>query len=213
MCYVCLCVSDFSPGRGSRRPGFADVGLNVLVRYCYHSSGAQFLCWRLSLEKTAKALPTTGEGWPSVLRAYKTPIFAKGQKLTHSHAHEEKHAGQKTPLHYTPCLQWHHPGGRALLQLDQAPTEDYHSYTHTLLGVVEEHVVGPNDPPVKATREDSAAKQLWPNKGRHNAFPLLGLGGKRCSCCVHCVDVDEVELPSPLLAEVQSIVCVICALV
>ena len=52
-----------------------------------------------------------------MLRAYKTPIFAKGQKLTHSPAHEEKHAGQETPLHYTPYLQWHHPGGRALLQL------------------------------------------------------------------------------------------------
>ena len=46
-------------------------------------------------------------------------------------------------------LQRHHPGGRALLQLAQAPTQDYHSYTHTLLGVVEDHVVGPNDPPVK----------------------------------------------------------------
>ena len=54
-----------------------------------------------------------------MLRAYKTPIFAKGQKLTHSPAHEEKHAGQETPLHYTPYLQWHHPGGRALLQLAQ----------------------------------------------------------------------------------------------
>ena len=50
--------------------------------------------------KTAKALPTRVEGWPSVLRAFKTPIFAKGQKLTHSPAHEEKHAGQETPLHY-----------------------------------------------------------------------------------------------------------------
>ena len=38
-------------------------------------------------------------------RAYKTPIFAKGQKLTHSPAHEEKRAGQETPLHYTPYLQ------------------------------------------------------------------------------------------------------------
>ena len=46
-------------------------------------------------------------------------------------------------------LQWHHPGGRALRRQAQAPTQDYHSYTHTLLGVVEEHVVGPNDPPVK----------------------------------------------------------------
>ena len=116
-----------------------------------------------------------------MLRAYKTPIFAKGQKLTHSPAHEEKHAGQETPLHYTPYLQWHHPGGRALPQLAQGPTQDYHSYTHTLLGVVEEHVVRPNDPPVKKTREHSAAKQLWPNRGRHNAFPLLGLVGKRCS--------------------------------
>ena len=31
-----------------------------------------------------------------------TPIFAKGQKLTHSPVHVEKHAGQETPLHYTP---------------------------------------------------------------------------------------------------------------
>ena len=46
-------------------------------------------------------------------------------------------------------LQWHHPGGRALQQLAQAPTQDYHSYTHSLLGVVEEYVVGPSDPPVK----------------------------------------------------------------
>ena len=32
-------------------------------------------------------------------------------------------------------LQWDHPGGRALGPLAQAPTQDYHSYTHTLLGV------------------------------------------------------------------------------
>ena len=163
--------------------------------------------------KTAKALPSRGAGWPSVLTAYKTPIFAKGQKLTHSPADEEKHAGQEIPLHYTPYLQWHCPGGRALLQLAQAPTQDYHSYTHALPGVVGGQVVSPNDPPVKKAREHSAAKQLWPNRRRHNAFPLLGLGGKRCSSCVHSVDVDEVELPSPLLAEVQSIVCVISALV
>ena len=56
-----------------------------------------------------------------MLRAYKTPIFAKGQKLTHSPAHVEKHAGQETPLHYKPYLQWHHPGWRALLQLAPPP--------------------------------------------------------------------------------------------
>ena len=65
--------------------------------------------------------------------------------------------------------------------LAQAPTQDYHSYTHAVLGVVGGQVVSPNDPPVKKTREHSAAKQLWPNRARHNAFPLLGLGGKRCS--------------------------------
>ena len=84
-----------------------------------------------------------------MLRAFKTPIFAKSQKLTHSPAHEEKHASQETPLLYTPYLQSHQPGGRALLQLAQAATQDYHFYKHTLLGVVEDQVLGPNDPPVK----------------------------------------------------------------
>ena len=79
-----------------------------------------------------------------MLRAYKTLIFAKGQKLTHSPAHAEKHAGQETPLLYTPYLQWHHPGGRALLQLAQAPTQDYHSYTHALLGGVDEEDKSPS---------------------------------------------------------------------
>ena len=63
--------------------------------------------------------------------------------------------------------------------------------------------MGPNDPPVKRTREHSAPEQLWPNRGRHNAFPLLGLGGKGCSRCVHSADVVEVGLSSPLLAEAQ----------
>ena len=106
-----------------------------------------------------------------MLRAYKTPIFAKGQKLTHSPAHVEKHAGQKTALLYTPYLQWHRPGGRALLHLAQAPTQDYHSYTHALLGGVEDKVVGPNDPLVKKTREHSAPKQLWPNRDATTHFP------------------------------------------
>ena len=34
-----------------------------------------------------------------MLRAYKTPIFATGQKLTHSPAHEEKHGDRRH--HYT----------------------------------------------------------------------------------------------------------------
>ena len=107
-------------------------------------------------------------------------------------------------------LQWHHPGGRALLQLAQAPTQDYHSYTHALLGGVEDKVVGPNDPPVKKTREHSAAKQLWPNRDVTTRYPA-GLGGEGRTGGVHSADVDGVELPSPLLAEAQSIDCVISA--
>ena len=49
------------------------------IRYYYHSYGAQFLCWHLSLGKTAKALPTRGKGWASVLRAYKTPVFLRAK--------------------------------------------------------------------------------------------------------------------------------------
>ena len=67
-------------------------------------------------------------------------------------------------------LQWHHPGGRALLQLAQAPSQDYHSHTHALLGGVEDQVVSPNDPAVKKTREHSAAKQLWPNRDATTRF-------------------------------------------
>ena len=62
------------------------------------------------------------------------------------------------------------------------------------------------------TREHSAAKQLWPDRGRHNAFPLLGLGGKECTG-VHGADVDEVGLPALPQAEAELLVCVICALV
>ena len=46
-------------------------------------------------------------------------------------------------------LQWHHPGGRALLQLALAPTQDYHSYKHALLGGVEEDDTSPSGSPVR----------------------------------------------------------------
>ena len=54
---------------------FADVGPKVLVRYWYHSYGAQFRFWCLTFGEAAKALPTREKGRPSVLRAYKTLIF------------------------------------------------------------------------------------------------------------------------------------------
>ena len=46
-----------------------------------------------------------------------------------------------------------------------------HSYTHTLLGVEDEHVTGPSGLPVKETREHSATKQLWPNRDATTHFP------------------------------------------
>ena len=45
-------------------------------------------------------------------------------------------------------LQWHHPGGRALLQLAEGTTQDYHSYTHALLGGVKDEDKGPSGSPV-----------------------------------------------------------------
>ena len=61
VCYVCPFVSHFSPRRGSRRPGFADVGPKVLIRYSHHCYGAQFLCWHLSLGEDGKS-PTYQRG-------------------------------------------------------------------------------------------------------------------------------------------------------
>ena len=106
-----------------------------------------------------------------MLRAYKTPIFAKGQKLTHSPAHEEKHVKQETPLLYTPYLQWHHLGGRHFCNLLKPPLR-ITTPTLTLYWVLlNNKVVGPNDPSVKKTREHSAAKQLWPNRDAATCFP------------------------------------------
>ena len=135
-----------------------------------------------------------------MLRAHKMPIFAKGQKLTHSPAQVEKHAGQETPLHYTPYVQWHHPGGRALLQLAQAPTQDYHSYTHALLGGVEDEDKSSSGSPVRV-QENTELLSFCGLTGTPQRVSLLGLGGKRCSCCVHSVDVEDVGLRLPLLAE------------
>ena len=52
--YICVCLASL-PGRGSWRPSFADVGPKVLIRYYYHSYGAHFLCWRLSLGEDGKS--------------------------------------------------------------------------------------------------------------------------------------------------------------
>ena len=107
-------------------------------------------------------------------------------------------------------LQWHHPGGRALLQLAEAPTQDYHSYRHALLGVGEDEVTSPNGSPVRL-QENTELLSIWGLTGTPQRLCLLGLGGKECSFGVHSVNIEDVGLRSPLLAESQFVVCVISA--
>ena len=84
----------------------------------------------------------------------------------------------------------------------QALTRAYHSYTHTLLGVVEEHVPGPHGPPVKV-QENTALLSDCGLTGTPLRVSLSGIGGKECSVCVHRVYDEQVGLLSPLTAEVQ----------
>ena len=107
-------------------------------------------------------------------------------------------------------LQWHHPGGRALLQLAQAPTQDYHSYTHAPLGGVEEEDTSPSGSPVRL-HENRELLSVCGLKGTPQCVSVLGLGGKGCSCSVHSVGVEGVGLRLPLPAESQIVVCVISA--
>ena len=93
----------------------------------------------------------------------------------------------------------------------QALTQAYDSYTHTLLGVVEEHLKGANGPPVKVQENTALLSDCGPT-GTPLRVSLSGLGGKECSVCVHSVYDDVVGLCMPLLAEVQFIDCVISAL-
>ena len=108
------------------------------------------------------------------------------------------------------ALQWHHPGGGALLQLAQAPTQDYHSYTHALLGGVEEEDTSPSGSPVRL-QENTELLSVGGLTGTPQRVSLLGLGGKGCSFGVHSVNVEDVGLRLPLLAELQLVVCVISA--
>ena len=76
---MAVCVSLLSPP-WLLSLAFTDVGPKVLVSYWYHSSCAQFLWWCLTFGETAKAQPTGGGGWPSVLRAYKMPILLEAKR-------------------------------------------------------------------------------------------------------------------------------------
>ena len=77
-------------------------------------------------------------------------------------------------------LSWHHPSGRALVQLALAPTQNYYSYTHDLLGGVEGEVKSPNGSPVR-WQENTELLSVCGLTGTPQRVPLLGLGGKGCS--------------------------------
>ena len=109
-------------------------------------------------------------------------------------------------------LQWHHPGGRALLQLAQAPTQDYHSYTHALLGGVEGEVTSPSGSPVRLQGKHRATKRLWPNRDATTRFPTRAWR-EGVLFGVHSAYVDGVGLPAMPQAEAELVVCVISALV
>ena len=106
--------------------------------------------------------------------------------------------------------QWHHPGGRALQQLTQAPTQDYHSYTHALLGGVEGGVTSPSGSPVRL-QENTELLSVCGLPGTPHCVSLVGLGGEECSFGVHSVNVQDVGLRLPLLAEPRFVVCMTSA--
>ena len=85
-------------------------------------------------------------------------------------------------------LQWHHPGRRALPQLAEAPTQDYHSYTHALPGGVEDEDKSPSGSPVKLEGNTELLGVCGLTGTPQRVF-LLGLDGNRCSCSMDSVDV------------------------
>ena len=109
-------------------------------------------------------------------------------------------------------LQWNHPGGRAILQLAQVPTQNYHSYTHALLGGVEGEVTSPSGSPVKR-QANTALISICGLTGTPERVSLLGLGGKECSWGVHSAYVDGVGLLALPQGEAELFVCVISTLV
>ena len=62
------------------------------------------------------------------------------------------------------------------------------------------------DPPVRK-QENTALLSGCGLTGTPLRLSLSGLGGRECSACVHSVDGNEVVLHSPLLVELQFVVC------
>ena len=55
--------------------------------------------------------------------------------------------------------------------------------------------------PPKRVQENTELLSFCGLTGTPQRVSLLGLGGKGCSCCVHSVNVEDVGLRLPLLAE------------
>ena len=96
-------------------------------------------------------------------------------------------------------------GGRPLAQLAQAPTQDYHSYTHALLGGVDEEVTSPNGSPMR-WQENTQLLSVCGLIGTPQRVSLLGLGGKECSFGLHGAYVDGVGLGALPQAEAELFV-------
>ena len=90
-------------------------------------------------------------------------------------------------------LQWHHPAWRALQQLAQAPTQDYHFYTHALLGGGEEEETSPSSSALR-WQENTELLSFCGLTGTPQRVSLLGLEGKGCSFGLHSVNVGDVGL-------------------
>ena len=86
------------------------------------------------------------------------------------------------------------------MQLAQAPTQDYHSYMHALLGGVEDEDKSPSGSLV-IVHQNTELLSSCGLTGTPQRVSLLWLGGKGFSCCVHSVNVEDVGLRLPLLAE------------
>ena len=153
------------------------------------------------------------------LRGIKTPVcYAAKTQTTTATAHQnpDKNSGTRrdSDTHTTHYRSYTHYSGTSLRRMSelwaQALIQAYHSYTHTLLGVVEERVTGPCCPPVKGQENTALLSDCGPT-GAPLRVSLSGFGGKGCSVCVHSVYVKDVRLPLPLTAEVQFVDCVISA--
>ena len=152
------------------RRAFADVNQSpsqVLVPLLWR---LKFLCRRLTFGETTKGLPFRGEGWPSLLRAYKSSIFPKG-KSQHTPLPGRKSTRSKRH-HYTSLTnastslrrQGEHNRTQSLPGL-LTPTP-----THTT-GWYRRRCLEPYWLPSEIPSTYSASRQLWPERDASTPFP------------------------------------------